>query len=251
MRAGTEMDLDRTLDNTPTPNDFATYDRGGMWAMKSYKVPHQPHWLSLANGVSKGPKVNVLTEHALSKKYIPAPNQYIKCLDWAKESQKNNQNLQKFLKADRITATEQILSRRKLREPGPGSYKPKPQEKITVLPLPPKSAQLMMLDEAIYRGRSTPGNKYNLNYSQTRPKSACAYQTPATRVKGQKCKDSRMNINVKKSKDPCLGLYKNLESEEKTQTRKKIHQFSKEPKKSFIDIAIKHKKQIPGAGKYI
>ena len=126
MRAGTEMDMDRTLDNTPTPNDFATYDRGGMWAMKSYKVPHQPHWLSLANGVSKGPKVNVLTEHALSKKYIPAPNQYIKCLDWAKESQKNNQNLQKFLKADRITATEQILSRRKLREPGPGSYKPKP-----------------------------------------------------------------------------------------------------------------------------
>jgi hypothetical protein len=78
QRAGTECDLDLTLDTTinrgPTPNDFATYDRGGIWAMKAYKAPHQPVWQNLANGIPKSAKVNVLTEHALSKKYIPAPN---------------------------------------------------------------------------------------------------------------------------------------------------------------------------------
>ena len=42
--------------------------------MKSYKTPTQPQWQNLANGVAKGAKVNVLTEHALSKKFVPAPN---------------------------------------------------------------------------------------------------------------------------------------------------------------------------------
>ena len=59
-----------------------------------------------------------------------------------------------------------------------------------------------------------------------------------------------MNISFKKSKDPCVGSYKNMEAEEKTQTSKRLHIFSKETKKSFIDIAIKNKKMIPGAGKY-
>jgi hypothetical protein len=54
--------------------DMVTYDRGGIWAKKAYLAPKEPHWYRLANGLSKGPKVNVLTEFANKKKGIPAPN---------------------------------------------------------------------------------------------------------------------------------------------------------------------------------
>lgn len=62
--------------------DMCSYDRGGIWAKKAYIVPHEPHWHRLANGLSKGPKVNVLTEYANRRKALPAPNQYIKCRNW-------------------------------------------------------------------------------------------------------------------------------------------------------------------------
>lgn len=86
--------MDQTLDTTNggehmlSINDIVTYDRGGIWAQKAYLAPHQPHWNHLANGLSKGPKVNILTEQAQKRKAIPAPNMYLKCRDWALEAKK-------------------------------------------------------------------------------------------------------------------------------------------------------------------
>ena len=43
--------------------------------------------------MNKEKKVNILIEMALKKKEIPAPNHYIKCADWNKDSKRNNDNL--------------------------------------------------------------------------------------------------------------------------------------------------------------
>ena len=58
----------------------------------------------------------------MKKKNQPAPNHYMKQANWVEESNKNNDNKQKFLKELRITETDKILARRKLKEPGPQSY---------------------------------------------------------------------------------------------------------------------------------
>ena len=69
-----------------SPRSYVTYDRGGIWAIKSYKTPKM-RWKHLqsnnlkydAGGADKKKeKVNILIEEALKKKSIPAPNEYIK-----------------------------------------------------------------------------------------------------------------------------------------------------------------------------
>jgi hypothetical protein len=64
-----------------TPYEMVTQDRGGIWADKMYTCkPTQ--WLKLQNFIAKEPKVNILTKMALQKKNLPAPNAYVKVLNW-------------------------------------------------------------------------------------------------------------------------------------------------------------------------
>ena len=99
------------------------YDRGGMWALKDYKTPLEPKWNHIQNYMPKGEKINILTESAKKKKFVPAPNAYIKQIKWTDISNKKPTGFQKFLKCKRITFTDQILERKKLKEPGPATYK--------------------------------------------------------------------------------------------------------------------------------
>jgi|TARA_B110001450_G_C17608131_1_gene476058 hypothetical protein len=55
--------------------------------------------------------VNILEQEAKRKQDIPAPNKYIKCLDWKKENK--DINFQKFLRSERITLTDKILAQKK------------------------------------------------------------------------------------------------------------------------------------------
>lgn len=66
--------------------------RGGVWASKSYKTPYQfvPNLYKVRTHTSKQPKVNILEQEAKKKQDIPAPNKYIKCLDWKKENKEIN-----------------------------------------------------------------------------------------------------------------------------------------------------------------
>ena len=126
--------LRSTIEYKVTPNDIATNDRGGIWADKSYKcVPNR--WHRLGNFKNKEAKVNILTAQALKKKSLPAPNHYIKQSNWVAESAKNKDNKQRFLKELRITETDKILARRKLKEPGPQTYQPKDGYKADFLPM--------------------------------------------------------------------------------------------------------------------
>ena len=113
--------------------DMVTFDRGGEFAMKAYKC-NPNKWQHLGLFRSKLPKTNIMFEEALKKKSHPAPNQYIKCRDWAKESNKNKDNFQKFMYSKRITQTEEILAQKKLRIPGPQTYKVKDVYKIQSIP---------------------------------------------------------------------------------------------------------------------
>jgi len=63
-----------------------------------------------------------------------------------------------------------ILGRRKLKEPGPSTYKPKKNFKIYQVPKI-TTPQLMMLDEAKFRGKEVPGPIYHQNYKSVTAKT--------------------------------------------------------------------------------
>ena len=92
-----------------------------------------------------------------------------------------------------------------------------------------------MLDEAKFRGHETPGAKYQIKLGLTRERSFEAYTVPKERMKGFRSKEGRMVPLVKEKKGATLGLYKELEAEEKTQKNKRDFKFTSEKKISFID----------------
>lgn len=156
-----------------TPKDISSQDRGGIWADKFYKC--EPNkWQKIQNYMAQEPKVNILTKIALQKKSIPAPNAYNKCWNWAAESSKNHDNLQKFLKGKRITFTDVIFAKKKLKEPGPSTYNAKDGYKIPHIPLSKNVPQCLMVEDAKFRSSQTPGSKYKPNFDIGRPKSASA-----------------------------------------------------------------------------
>ena len=54
-------------------NQFVTYDRGGMWAIKAYK-PKRTHYHHIGNYLSREKKENFMLQLAKKKQSIPAPN---------------------------------------------------------------------------------------------------------------------------------------------------------------------------------
>ena len=104
--------------------------------------------------------------------------------------------------------------------------------------------------ECVFKAAQTPGAKYNINLELTRPKSAAATICPQQRITGKMMKDARMQP-LKKDKDkPDMCTYKAVESEEKTQTKRKDFTFGKLTKTSFVDDSIKKKKFMPSVGRY-
>lgn len=217
---------------------MVTQDRGGIWADKMYTCK-STQWHKIQNFIAKEPKINILTKIAMQKKNIPAPNAYVKVLNWTQESAKNRDNMQRFLKAKRITFTDVILAKRKLKEPGPQSYNPKDGYRITNLPQSKHTPQMQMLDDAKFKGQQTPGWKYNPNVNVIRPKSASARIAAFSRVSGQQMKDARIKLIKKDKTNPDMGSYNPVESAEKTQIRKRLFTFGKLQKTSFVDDAIK------------
>jgi hypothetical protein len=96
---------------------------------------------------------------------------------------------------------------------------------------PPKitTPQLVMLDEAKFRGKQTPGPIYNVAPTRgpkqpafigLHPYSRGAQMYPKVREKGQQVKGSRggshAHIVPKNKKDPAVGTYEEGKSIEKT-----------------------------------
>ena len=126
-----------------------------MWAMKSYKTPIS---FNVEGYKIKGMSLKEPTKDGYKSK-MPKAQFYIKPTKWSDVNSKYN--MQRFQKSQRITHTDQILQTRKLKLPGPGTYKPQHNFKIYN---PPKisTPQLVMLDEAKFRGKQTPGPIYNI-----------------------------------------------------------------------------------------
>ena len=81
-------------------------------------------------------KVNCFDLEASKKKFVPAPTKYGSIRNWSKTKDR----MQQFSSAKRLTVTDQILSRKKLKEPGPGTYKTK-QYKIVNVSAPKQVTQ--------------------------------------------------------------------------------------------------------------
>jgi hypothetical protein len=114
--------------------------RVGIWAMKSYKTPVAFH--------KEGYKVQGMSlkpPKEPTKSTEPKGKFYIEPITWSKANSKNR--FQKFMKSQRITSTDKILAMKKLKLPGPSTYKPSHNFKVYN---PPKitTPQLVMLDEA-------------------------------------------------------------------------------------------------------
>lgn len=110
-------------------------------------------------------KVNLFEREAKRKQKSPAPWQYIQSADWTKENSKDN--LQVFLKGERITETDKILARKKLKEPGPSTYKIKFNlvEKKSKQPPKATSPQIQMFDHYKIVSKETPGHVYDITKS--------------------------------------------------------------------------------------
>lgn len=99
------------------------------WGVQGYYVPtnewyfHKPKtfW-------AKSKKENDIEFQARRRKDLPAPNTYKLDVDWSKISNKG-----KFLQGKRITLVDEILQQKKLRLPGPGTYK-LPEHRIKPFP---------------------------------------------------------------------------------------------------------------------
>jgi hypothetical protein len=166
------------------------------------------------------------------------------------------------MKSQRITSTEKILQTRKLKLPGPGTYKPKHNFKVYN---PPKitTPQLVMLEEAKFRGKQTPGPIYNIApikdpkakpFVGLHPYSRGCQIYPKQREKGQQCKGSRGGSHahiVPKKKDPAPGTYEDNKSIEKTQRTNIQWAFSKSKRTSFFEQIAEKSKKIPGVGQYV
>lgn len=225
---------------------MVTFDRGGIWAAKWYKNVPKTDWHRVGVVRPSDSKETQMTLDALRMKHMPAPNQYINCMNWEKESVNNRDNLQRFGTAKRVTTTDQILETRKLREPGPSSYKVKDLHHTVYLPMSKNKPQTVMLEEARFRGMSTPGHKYDPNPMAYRPKSACARVASRARVTGTTFKDTRMKGVAKDKTRPDMCTYDTTESFDKTKRHKRIFSFRKEKKTTFLDEIYKVKKTTPG-----
>ena len=68
-------------------------------------------------------KKNYIDYEVNAKKWVPPMNKYIKQHNWKHDNSRNN--FQKFLQGDRVTEIDNILKKKKLKLPGPSTYKPK------------------------------------------------------------------------------------------------------------------------------
>lgn len=106
-----------------------------------------------------------ITEEAVRAKATPSATKYTGPKNWSRPTQyeAHKRGFQKFLTDERVTVTDRILARRKLREPGPATYKaalaqwkrnvaPKLQD-----PALSRTEQLLMLDDAKVRSKEVPG----------------------------------------------------------------------------------------------
>uniref|UniRef100_A0A7S3MZ38 Uncharacterized protein n=1 Tax=Strombidium inclinatum TaxID=197538 RepID=A0A7S3MZ38_9SPIT len=172
-------------------------------------------------------------------------------LNWRDENKPKN--LQKFLKSQRITFTDVILARKKLKEPGPQSYNPKKPVKIFQVPKI-STPQLLMLDEARFRGKEVPGPIYHKNFKAITPKTPHAQMYPRYRVKGQQIKGSRSGSNAhitQKKKEPAPGSYEPLVSHNNTQEVKIKWKFSQGKRMTIFEQATAKGKLVPGVGHYL
>ena len=131
------------------------------------------------------------------------------------------------MKSQRVTSTEQILAQKKLKLPGPSTYKPQMNYKVYNPPLI-ESPQLMMLDEAKFRGKETPGPIYNIAplrgpkqpaFIGLHPYSRGMQMYPQKREKGQQVKGSRSGSQAHKftkTKNPAPGTYEETKAYDKT-----------------------------------
>lgn len=60
----------------------------------------------------------------------------------------------------------------------------------------------------MFYGKLTPGCKYEMIETLTRPRSAAVRMYPKERVKNQVLKDSRGHTIKKDRVNPCVGMYK-------------------------------------------
>lgn len=181
------------------------------------------------------------------KSFLPPANKYISHKDWQKDLQHYSSGGSplkgKFLKGERITLSAEIIkASKKIANPGPGAYESLGKDKLIGL-FKVKEEKSQFIDEAKFVGHQTPGAIYNPNFNYIKPKIL------TTKVYADKRKKSTGD-KIKKSNDPCVGLYEVEKAYVKTQLSQRIPQFSKKVHKNFMDIYKKSKEWLPGVGSY-
>ena len=78
-------------------------------------------------------------------------------------------------------------------------------------------------------------------------------KTPAARYYGERKKSAlsaKIDIRVKKTKDPAPGSYNVEDCFRKTQWRTNAHSISKGKIKNYVDQEVKNKAFMPAVGRY-
>ena len=139
----------------------------------AYKAPKTANYTEqIHTYFGQGPKVNCFTEHAHHKRGIPPPNKYQRPLNWKTQNQGDNR--QKFLGAKRITEVDKILATKKLRLPGPASYKVKDGYKVPNGGVKQKQPQLAMYDNQVWYSKQVPSYVHKVKYDMITPHSPAA-----------------------------------------------------------------------------
>ena len=170
-----------------------------------------------------------------------------------------------------MTPTDIILEKKKLKEPGPSTYKINNElvEVRSQKPAKIDSPQIQLFDHVKIMSKQVPTAIYKVeeSFKITESRSMKTLIYPRERPKTGDVRGSRGGPHahqIKKSKDPGPGSYEKVESglDKYMKTRTDtVAQFgkprleksvppSKEGKYTFIDAILKSSKNTPGVGNY-
>lgn len=217
--------------------DTYQYDAGGC----GYKIP--------ALALDKEGRKNFADiEAKRTVKFPPAKYDIVK--DWSKNTKGG------WLKGPRVTESEECMKiARKRNVPGPIYKSPRGvgDKTITKENGSRDAKTCAFIDQAQWIGEKTPTTKLTLNYGRIEhsPRTPRMFkeftmETPTPAMQAT----SRMTKILKEKSKPSPGEYNDPDSFKKTQLEGNNRKFSKLERTTFVEVAAKRKKIVPGAGTY-
>jgi hypothetical protein len=191
------------------------------------------YWKRPKTFSSKMKKENFIEVYAKKKKEIPAPSAYnleSKSM-WSGLYRDCSGHSGRWLKCPKTTYIDDILKQKKLKLPGPCTYKI-PEYKMKNWPMS-KTEKGEFIDNCRWFGKQTPGHQYKINYDAIRPKTPAARYIVKKDESGNPIRHET-SIKFKKTKDPAPGSYNYPEAYAYSYLPKKEFMIPKETGKSFI-----------------